>query len=157
MFPHYWQRGFCNAIGSFEVDIDYRVPFTFGHFQYWVVTNDTSVIDNDINPAERIKSCFNNIFTTFRGWNAVIIRYRFASCAHDFFNNWISGTFRFTWTIKSAAQIINDNHGSSGCEFKSVTFAHPRSGSCYYCDSSIKTDSWHGPSSQSDSLLSNIF
>src|SRR5262245_27799402 len=91
------------------MNIDNRIPLFFGHIKNHPVTKDTSAVDQDVEPTERINRCLNETLTALHSGNIVGVSSRLTTSFLDFIHQLLSRTFIRSFTRNTPAEIVHHN------------------------------------------------
>lgn len=82
-----------------------KIPILVSHADEGLVTEDTSVVDNDINAAECLEGSLDNLLTIL---NRVVVGDSLTASLADFINNNVSSTLVSALASVGTTEIVDD-------------------------------------------------
>lgn len=87
-----------------------EIPILIFHLLEGDISEDSCIIDEDIDSSEIIHCCFNNLISKL---DRIIVGYSRASFRFNFLNNFICSWARSTFAGNTSSKIIHNNFSSS--------------------------------------------
>ena len=115
------------AVGSVHVDFHDEVPIKVFHFLEWDVSENTGIVDQNVDFSEIVNCSFDNFFSEL-DW--IVISDCDSSFALDLFYDFIGSISGVTGSWNCWTQVIDDDFSSSGGIEESVFPSESSSSTC---------------------------
>jgi len=119
-----------------------KVPIKFAHLLERHITEDSSVVYDNVDSAEVIDSSLHNFITMLDG---VFVSASNSTSSFDLVNNNVCemlGSF-LVLTLNGATKIINNNFAAALGQQKGVLATKSVTGTCYNCDFPVEANISH--------------
>ena len=110
------------------MNVDHRLNHGVVHLVEGLVAQDACVVDQHVNPAERIDRGLHDILASFGGSHAVVVGHRDPAGGGDLVDDPVCGGQRGTAAIECPTQVVDQDLRSPSSEFERVTAPEPPTG-----------------------------
>ena len=119
-----------------------QIPVNLLHLLEGDVTEDTGVVDDDVDSAEGINSGLDNLVTELNG---VLVSDSDTTGSLDLINDGISGVLglRLVLTLNRTAEIVNNDLGTTGGKKESILAAETITSAGHNSDLTIEANVTH--------------
>ncbi len=128
-------------VSAFNVNLVNQVPVGIAHLDEALVTQDTGVIDDNVNTAKVVHGALNDFLAVD---HVVRVGNRSTASGFDFFNNLECCIAVGAFTLGAATQIVNDDFGAMLGEQQGVRAANTAASAGYDDNFVVKTNIAHG-------------
>ena len=119
-----------------------QIPVQLRHFLERHIAKNASIVNHDINSAESIDCCLDNLVAEL---NRVLVRDGLAASLLNLFDNSVSRMHAVSLSIarNTTAEVVDDHLGATGSKQKSVCTSQTISCTCDNCDFTVKSKFTH--------------
>jgi len=117
---HGLPSGLAESVGALEVDGVDEVPVLLGHLDEGLVTEDTSVVDDDVHALVGVESSLDDLISELDG---VVVGDGLSSGLLDLLNDQVSGAGGGSLTRVGSSEVVHDDLGTAGGQQQSVSLA----------------------------------
>ena len=114
--------------GTPEVDVDHGVDHVDGHVVERLIAKDAGVVDEDVDPPERVECRLHDRLSTFGGGHAFDVGHRLAAEGDDLVDDLLRGAGGTTRPVDQAAEVVDHEASTSSGEFERMAAAEAVAG-----------------------------
>ena len=120
LLAHGLPSSLAKGVCALQVDSVDQVPILLGHLDEALVTEDTGVVDDDVNTSEGIEGSLDDLVTEL---NAVVVGNGLAASLLDLVDDQVSSASGGTLTEGRASEVVHDDLGTTGGQEESIGLA----------------------------------